>query len=185
MKPIQNFDYAPEDLFEVLRDEVAWVNRQAPRDECFMAGPGAPRVYSYGNDNAFRSELHTYNAVDMHPKVLELMNKLNKDFGTEYNVCVLNYYKDQFQHLGWHADDSPEQDPNHPIAVVAFGAPRYIWVRLRGATGEVPAEDRYLMRPLSLFTMPAGFQDTHLHRIPKHSSPCGGRISGTFRKLVK
>jgi alkylated DNA repair dioxygenase AlkB len=98
---------------------------------------------------------------------------------------VLNYYKDQFQHLGWHADNSPEQDLEHPIAVTAFGAARYIWVRLRGASGPVPEEDRYLMHPGSLFVMPGGFQNTHLHRIPKHDRPCDGRISLTFRKLVR
>jgi len=101
--------YAEEDLFDILRDEVAWVNRNSPRDECFMAAPGAPTIYSYGNNNEKREALHTYNAVEMHPKILSLAEKINAEYGTSYNVCVLNYYKDERQHLGWHADDSPEQ----------------------------------------------------------------------------
>jgi alkylated DNA repair dioxygenase AlkB len=121
----------------------------------------------------------------MHPKVLELMKKLNEDFGTEYNVCVLNYYADEKQHLGWHADNSPEQDLMHPIAVIAFGAERFIWTKKIGATGTVPDEDRYLLTKGSLFIMPGGYQDEYLHRIPKHDRPCGGRISLTFRKLDK
>lgn len=177
--------YVPEDLYERLREEVPWENRESPRDECFMALDGAPQTYSYGNDNQRRDALHTYRAVPMHPAVYAILNRLNREFGTAYNVCVLNYYKDRHQHLGWHADDSPEQDPEHPIAVVAFGAARYLFVKERGAKGEVPPEDRYLMTPGSLFVMPAGYQETHLHRIPKHDRECGGRISLTYRRLVR
>lgn len=31
--------------------------------------------------------------------------------------------------------------------------------------------------------LPAGYQATHLHRIPKHDRPCGWRISLTFRSF--
>jgi alkylated DNA repair dioxygenase AlkB len=185
MRPEFIPNYTTEDLFTILRDEVAWVNRSSPRDECFMASANAPRVYSYGNDNQARTERHTYNAVDMHPNVLSLMEKINADLETQYNVCVLNYYKDQHQHLGWHADNSPEQDLQHPIAVVAFGAERFIWIKEKNAKGAVPDEDKFLMTQGSLFIMPGGFQDTHFHRIPKHDRECGGRISLTFRKLDK
>lgn len=172
MRPILIKDVFKEDLFPVLRDEVAWQNRDAPRDECFMAAPGAPRTYSYGNDNQHRTDKHTYHAVDGEPLI-------------RYNVCVLNYYKDEHQHLGWHSDDSPEQDLDHPISVVAFGAAREIWVRKIGDKGVVPPEDRFVMEPGSVFVMPGGFQGVYQHRIPKHSKPCGGRISLTFRKLVR
>jgi len=185
MKPEFIPEYTPDDLFEILRDEVAWVNRDSPRDECFMAAPGAPTVYSYGNDNEKRTALHTYHAVEMHPRVLKLLEKLNADFGTTYNVCVLNYYKDKHQHLGWHPDDSPEQDLQHPIAVIAFGAARFIWVKKKGEKGAIPDSQKFLMTPGSLFIMPGGFQDDHVHRIPKHDRDCGGRISLTYRKLVR
>ena len=36
----------------------------------------------------------------------------------------------------------------------------------------------------SVLVMHAGMQQTHLHRIPKHSRPCGPRISLTFRGLT-
>lgn len=182
-----NIDFRPgyttEDLFTVLRDEVAWVNREAPRDECFMAAPNAPRAYSYGNNNERREALHTYHAVDMHPAVLRLLTRINGEFGTSYNVCVLNYYKDRHQHLGWHADDSPEQDLDHPIAVVSFGAERYIYTKEKSFKGTIPPSDMYLLTVGSLFIMPGGYQGNHFHRIPKHDRDCGGRISLTFRKL--
>lgn len=170
--------YTDTDLYEILRAEAAWENRTAPRAECFM-GIDLTKTYSYGKGDFRR----TYYPTEMHPKVRELMERINLEFGTEYNVCVLNYYAGQHQHLGWHADDSKEQDPNHPIAVVAFGAEREIWTRINDAEGVVPPEDRYLLTVGSLFVMPPGYQETHQHRIPKHDRPCGGRISLTFRKL--
>jgi len=186
--PMTTPTFEPEfvtlNLFPVLRDEVAWVNRSAPRDECFMASENAPQSYSYGNNNETREALHTYHAVEMHPAVLSIMEKLNQR-GTEYNVCVLNYYKDRFQHLGWHADDSPEQDLQHPIAVISFGAERYLYTKKRGDKGDVPDSGKYLMTQGGLFVMPGGYQDTHLHKIPKHHTECDGRISLTFRKLVR
>lgn len=183
MRPEFRSKYVETDLFATLRDEVAWVNRKAPRDECFMAAPSAPRAYSYGNNNDRREALHTYHAVDMHPAVLALMDRINREFGTTYNVAVLNYYKDQHQHLGWHSDDSPEQDLSHPIAVVTFGAERYIYTKEKSFKGTIPEEDKFLLTQGSLFIMPGGYQDDHFHRIPKHDRECGGRISITFRKL--
>ena len=184
MTPTFEPEFVTLNLFPVLRDEVAWVNRSAPRDECFMASANAPQSYSYGNNNETREALHTYHAVEMHPAVLSIMEKLNQR-GTEYNVCVLNYYKDRFQHLGWHADDSPEQDLQHPIAVISFGAERYLYTKKRGDKGDVPESGKYLMTQGGLFVMPGGYQDTHLHKIPKHHTECDGRISLTFRKLVR
>jgi len=166
-------------LFDRLLSEVAWVNRDAPRDECFMALESLE--YSYGN----QMHLRTYNSVDMHSTVMALMKRLNEEFDSSYNVCFLNFYKSEQQHLGWHSDDSPEMDKNHPIAVISFGAERFIWVKPIGEKGEIPQDDKYLLHDGSLFIMPSGFQELYLHRIPKHDRPCGGRISLTFRKFVQ
>lgn len=60
MRPEFRSKYVETDLFATLRAEVPWVNRDSPRDECFMAAPSAPRAYSYGNNNDRREALHTY-----------------------------------------------------------------------------------------------------------------------------
>lgn len=176
-KPRGEFGF--EAMFETLRTEVPWVNKgNAPRDECFMALDLA-RKYSYGSAARDR----TYTAERMHPLTRGIMLELECWFDTKFNAVVLNYYKDQHQHLGWHADDSPEQDLAHPIAVVSFGAERQIWVRGAGEKGEVPDDQKYTLANGSLFMMPGGYQSGHYHKIPKHDRECGGRISLTFRKL--
>lgn len=166
-------------VYDILDEELPWENRDAPRDECFLA-LDTSLTYSYGRSEAVR---RTYYAKEMHYLVNTIRTLIDTRLGTDFNVCMLNRYDNQRNHLGWHADDSPEQDPNHPIAVVSFGATRYIFIRENGFKGNVPDEDKFLLTPGSLFVMPAGFQETHQHKIPKHDSECGGRISLTFRKL--
>lgn len=177
MKPIYIDNYINEEFFNKLLNEVAWANREAPRDECFMALFDAE--YTYG-----KGFTRTYKSTIMHESVLEIMNKVNKEFNTEYNVCFLNFYKGEREHLGWHADDSPEMDSNHPIGVISFGAERFIWCKKKDYKGVIPEEDKYLLGNGSLFIMPIGFQKENFHKIPKNDKPCGGRISLTFRKLI-
>ncbi len=161
-------------VYGILDAEATWIRKDnTPRSEAFMAVDIAMR-YSYGKANNRRF----YDASYMHPLVESLRQVLNRD--NSYNICVLNRYTDRFQHLGWHADDSPEQDPSHPICVVSFGAARYIYTKPQGDKG---SGDKFLLTPGSLFIMPPGMQETHYHKIPKHDQDCGGRISLTFRKL--
>lgn len=164
------------EIYFILRSDVAWEHRDAPREECFMSL--VPLSYTYGKGVGER----TYHSLAFHPLVLELMNKLNSEFNSEYNICFLNYYKSEKEHLGWHADDSPEMDKTHPIAVVSFGADRLIYIKEKEYRGEIPKDDQYMLGNCSLFIMPAGMQETHYHKIPKGDKPCGGRISLTFRK---
>lgn len=165
--------------YNTLINELSWDDRAGNRKECFMAFDTS-MTYSYGKHEGVR---RVYIASEMHPLVAELCKSINKELRSSYNICVLNYYENEYNSLGWHADDSPEQDPTHPIAVMSFGASRYIYTRPNGYKGVIPPEDMFLLTPGSLFIMPPGFQETHQHKIPKHSSPCGKRISMTFRKL--
>lgn len=168
--------------FDALRVSTPWVNKDgAPRDEATMSTLEG-RTYSYGRrDGAER----VYDVGPMTGPVKTIQDLLNTRLpcNTSYNFCVLNYYADHHQHLGWHSDDSPEQDLEHPIAVVAFGAARHIYYKHRSFKGPIPEEQKILMTPGSLFIMPAGFQAEHVHKIPKHPQPCGPRLSLTFRRL--
>ena len=158
------------EVFDQLMVTVPWTNRDAPRDECFMSL--VPLEYTYG-----KGFTRTYTSINMTPTILKIMEYINKDTGATYDICFLNYYKSDKEHLGWHADDSPEMDEEHPIGVVSFGAERYIWVKGKNVTGNIPNEDKYLLKNGSLFIMPPGFQKDYLHKIPKHDR--------TFRKYKK
>jgi len=161
-----------------LLKEVEWERVRDARAECFMADE--PTTYTYGTPPHEQS----YTSGRWHPFVIGSKLALNSTFGSEYNVCFLNRYDDETNQLGWHSDDSPGMLHEHPIAVVSWGEPREIWVREKGAKGEIPKEDRYLLESGSLFIMPPGFQLTHQHRIPKGGRKMGPRVSLTFRRYV-
>lgn len=177
MRPIYT-PYLFSDInIEALLDEVPWINRTEARDECFQAG--AVMEYTYGSGRGMR----TYTSVPYTPSVKRVLDALNAE-GNDYNVCFLNLYADKRQHLGWHADDSPSMDHDHPIAVASFGEARDIWWRRKGTKGVVPDDQRQLLGHGSLFVMPAGMQREWEHRIPKHDREAAPRVSMTFRRWV-
>lgn len=156
--------------------QLVWLSVTEARSEYFMSD--TPRSYIYGKGQHARE----YHSKSYSTGVLAIQDRLNREFGCQYNVCFLNRYDNQKQQLGWHADDSPTMDRNHAIAVVSFGAERDIWWKLQADKGVVPANQRQRLGNGSLFIMPPLFQDSYYHRIPKADHAVGVRISLTFRK---
>ena len=166
-----------EDAIKALADsawtDFPWEDRGAPRRECFFSNKGEP--YTYGRGAGMR----TYWPKTA-PEMLAALTTAAEDAcGCVFELCFANGYASEREHLGWHADDSDEIDDGRPIAVMSLGAAREIWVKPRGAGAE--AVEKILLPSGSLFVMGAGMQDTHFHRIPKHSAPCGPRVSLTWR----
>lgn len=170
----------PPSLIDRLLVEVPWVEATEARRECFMAEESFH--YTYGSGRGVR----TYQSVPYQPMIRQVLHALHRHggYGDGYNVCFLNRYEDDHQHLGWHADDSPGMRHEHPIAVVSFGAERDIWWREPGQVGKVPPERRQRLGAGSVFVMPSGFQQRYQHRIPKGDRACGPRVSLTFRRYV-
>ncbi len=198
--PILTTNVLPANLasFPALDAAIPWVNRDgAPREECFMST--RPDAYTYGRGEGVR----TYEPIPYTPFMEEVRQEVLRLTGVDYEACFSNKYVDERKHLGWHADDSPTIDHQFGIAVLSFGAEREIWFRETGwydhnrnqdpammeaalrAQVERDKRIKHVMLPHnSMLVMPAGFQQTHQHRIPKHSAKCGPRISLTFRKLL-
>jgi alkylated DNA repair dioxygenase AlkB len=162
-----------------LRD-IEWVQHlNVPRKEYFC-GLGTP--YSYGKPPNDR----TYESQEWPALVSYLRDLLNLRFSATFNVCFLNFYTNERDHLGWHADDSPEMDLDHPIAVVSYGQPRDLHLRPKPTSEnpKPPKVETYSMTSGSLLLMPAGLQRTHQHMIAKSSTLGNERISLTFRRYL-
>lgn len=161
---------AADEIFFTLWGDLDWERREdAPRREYWIG----PRPYTYGQGRGKR----TYYPRISHPLVQWVRDQLP---GPLYAGCFLNGYEGERDHLGWHADDDPEIDHTFPIAVVTVGAGRWIQFR-HNVTREITGQ---FLESGSLLLMPAGFQSTHQHRIPKVGYQVGPRISLTFRALV-
>ncbi len=175
--------YTDEVLAALL--ELPWLEVTPARKEFFMSD--RPRSYAYKTYDGMRDYhsnpfTHKVEAIRLTNNLLGIGQVPRR--AAEYNVCFLNRYDDQRNHLGWHADDSPEMDHDHPIAVVSLGAEREFWWKPKSHKGEIPPEWRQKLAHGSVFVMPAGFQRDYLHRIPKCDHAVGVRVSLTFRRYI-
>lgn len=167
--------YSSYTNIEKLIETVPWVSVKGARKECFMSD--VTRKYQYDGPQG-----HVYESVTFNDDVLKIMEHLNFMWGYRLNVCFLNYYENETKSLHWHSDDSHPIDHGNPICVISFGAEREIWTKPIGYKGEIPKEWRQKLGNGSVFTMPAGFQNDYLHRIPKGDREMGSRVSLTFRR---
>jgi alkylated DNA repair dioxygenase AlkB len=199
--PIEYVPFFVEDVFETYRAlmGLAWERRgDAPRFEYYCNDTLVPYVYGRGKGR------REYFPKPYVPEVLKIRKKLEDRTGVKLDVCFLNFYQNQSDHLGWHADDSPEMDPERPIVTVSVGVSREIWFRpivsmecpscsgekmLHGSRCISRMEERkvygtvtkVLLEPGSACIMAPGMQGKWEHRIPKADRKCGERISLTFR----
>ena len=96
----------------------------------------------------------------------------------EFNVCLLNYYEDGQQRIGWHSDRE-EIGRTTPIASVSLGATRQFMIRSK----ENGVHDRATidLQNGSLVLMENVCQMQYLHSVPKQNEVADGRINLTFR----
>ena len=180
-----------DSAFDKLWNELNWERRgDAPRREYWTNV--FDRDYSYGRGAGLR----TYHAQKMHPDIRDIGMLLLTDprVLVDYEGCFLNGYEGAHDWLGWHEDDDPGIDHSKPIAIVTLyggeGVDKPRSIQFREKLGEVDGKMTYgetVDQPLehgSLCLMPAGFQATHQHRIPKAGFAAKSRISLTFRSLI-
>jgi alkylated DNA repair dioxygenase AlkB len=187
---IPNFVQDPDRTLEALQNGLEWERRSdAPRCEYYCND--FPNPYVYGRGRGVRE----YLPRPMIPAILAIRLELEKLAPTLYpnivpkfEVCFLNRYLNQSDHLGWHADDSPEMDDARPIVTVSLGVEREICFRPKkqfdATVYEDQSETRLKLGNGSACFMAPGMQDRFEHRIPKASFQCGERISLTFRGYV-
>lgn len=166
----------PDELFTNMSNTLTWEKRDAPRQEYYCNDVPNPYVYGKGRGQRLYNPQPYSDAILAVRKIAEEVAK------AKFEVCFLNRYLNQSDHLGWHADDSPEMDDARPIAVVSLGVEREIWFRPKDSKGE--ATHKLKLENGSLCLMLAGMQDAWQHRIPKAGFTCGERISLTFRGYV-
>lgn len=183
---IPNFVSDPDTALQRLSTELDWERRSdAPRSEYYCNDTIEP--YTYGKGRGRR----TYEVRPWHETILAIRYALEAKCACTFDTCFLNRYLDQRDHLGWHADDSPEMDDARPIVSVSLGAEREIWIRPKRALSALPPEQadnaiqKFKLGCGSAFIMPPSFQDLFMHSIPKASFVCGERISLTFRGYLR
>ena len=96
----------------------------------------------------------------------------------EFNVCLLNYYEDGQQRIGWHSDRE-EIGRSTPIASISLGATRQF--QIRSKTNGTHDRATVYMTNGSIMFMENICQLQYLHSVPREVDITEGRINLTFR----
>jgi alkylated DNA repair dioxygenase AlkB len=140
----------------------------------------ARKSCSMGNSYPYSGTVHPESAWD--PKVLEIMNRVNKEFQCNFNSCLVNYYENGNEYISPHSDDERSLDAQGQVVSVSFGSTREMHVLSKN----LGQKYKFALKPGSLFMMQGTyFQKLFTHGIPKTTENVGPRISLTFRRFVK
>jgi alkylated DNA repair dioxygenase AlkB len=174
--------YAERDLFDQLTGSLHWTQDrivvygrevQIPRLNAWYGDPGTDYAYS-GLQLQPRPWL---------PALGDLREQLSAHLQHRFNSVLANFYRDGSDSVGRHADDETELGPLPLIATISLGASRRfaLYPKKKGAAAPWRAD----LPGGSLFVMAGRCQQAWQHEIPKTARPVGGRVSLTYRQLIK
>lgn len=169
----------PDAVFERLVEELPLQLREVViQGKTFVQ----PRLISWHGPGRY-----TYSGLDLDPEpwpddLYLIRRQLRKHTKIEFNSVLCNYYRDENDSVGWHADDERFLGQDPVIATVSLGAPRVFSMMRKTKKGK---PDLHVLENGSLFIMGAGVQQQWLHSIPKSRVPCGPRLSLTYRVYVE
>jgi alkylated DNA repair dioxygenase AlkB len=143
-----------------------------------------PRLQqSYGQDYAYSGTI-SKSIKDFPPFISILLKKINafhkKMTNTNediYKMCLVNWYRDGNDYIGFHSDDEKQIIPGAPIYSVSIGATRKFKLKSKVEGGIDYTID---LTPGSLVIMCGDCQRTHQHSVTKSKSN-EMRINFTFR----
>jgi alkylated DNA repair dioxygenase AlkB len=111
----------------------------------------------------------------------ELAGALGEHLGVPYDRIWMNWYRDNHDGTGWHADRPAHKAPTAVVPVLSLGAPRRFLVRPFGggpSTVFAPAGG-------DLIIMQGRCQRDWQHCVPKQKAPAGARMSLNFSSVTQ
>ncbi len=143
-----------------------------------------PRLNAWYGD---KGKVMKYSGLVLEPKswtkeLLKIKQKVEQSTGFEFNSCLLNYYRNGKDGMGWHQDNEKELGINPTIASLTFGQSRPFQLK-HISKPELKKVDITLSNG-SLLIMEGETQHHWKHQIPKTTRSIAERINLTFRKII-
>ncbi|KAK8748024.1 hypothetical protein OTU49_016278 [Cherax quadricarinatus] len=164
-------------IFRILRKGLKWHQRRAITDGQWQNLPHllswiGPCDYSY-------SGVVLEKNTNWLPEIVDLLHRLIRYTGNQYNSCILNLHRNGYDHVAWMEERHPALRDNPSIASVSLGSSRLFEMRRKDGRGFL----RFPLFPGSLLLMEGATQEDWQHQFPKEPNVPGERIHMTFRKL--
>jgi alkylated DNA repair dioxygenase AlkB len=163
-----------DQLFDVLRDEIAWEQHEVT---LYGRTVPTPRLTAWMGDGIYRYSGIVNEPAPWPETVVELRERLRSELGVDFNSCLANLYRDGTDSIGFHSDNEPELGPRPTIASISLGERRRFVLRHR-STG---ARWSWDLGHSDLLVMRDESQSAFAHAVPKTSRPVGPRMNLTFR----
>ncbi len=141
----------------------------------------SPRLNDYySNPNC----VYSYSGITLQPKpwipsLKKILDKINNATNCGFNSCLINYYRNGLDYIGYHADNEMGLGDRKGVAVISLGVTRSFYIKNNG-TGDILDVN---LEHGSLFWMAGETQKHFKHSLPKRTKIKQPRISLTFRKV--
>jgi len=128
---------------------------------------------------------YTYSGVEKTPQawtpdLLVIKDQLESLSQCKFNSCLLNFYHDGNDGMGWHSDDEKELNPDSPIASLSLGARRKFAFRYKKDKETISL----FLENGSALIMHAPTQEFWQHALLKTKTVSDARINLTFRNIT-
>ena len=128
---------------------------------------------------------YTYSGVKKFPQpwteeLLSIKAHLEKLSNSELNSCLLNFYHDGDDGMGWHSDDEKELDPHSPIVSLSLGARRKFAFRHKQDNTTISLD----LENGSVLVMRSPTQQFWKHALLKTKTVSTPRMNLTFRNIL-
>ena len=170
-------DLSAEEIFHRLRDETDW---RAEQIQVWGKLHWQPRLSAWHGEARYRYSGKTFDPQPFTPLQLHIKQAVEQATGYRFNSVLLNYYRDERDSMGFHADDERELGPEPAIASVSFGAPRTFILKHRTR----PQTIKLALGDGCLLLMAGTLQQHWTHGINKERTARGPRINLTFRLIL-
>lgn len=140
---------------------------ETPRKVCWMAESAI--LYRYSG--------MTKTAIIWPDWLKQLCIEISNVCQTSFNSCLLNFYSNGNEYMGWHSDNEPEIQQSNGIACLSLGAERNLVFKHK----HKPLKMKVLLFNGSLLYMQSPLQTFWKHCLPKQTNIVTPRISLTFR----
>jgi alkylated DNA repair dioxygenase AlkB len=167
-----------QQYFKLLQEEIAWQH-----DELLIFGRKITTrrmVALYGDrDYEYNYSHSSKRALKWSTSLLQLKSLVEEKTGCAFNSCLLNYYHNGEEGMGWHSDDEKSlEEPIH-IASFSLGARRRFDFRNKNTK----EKESIWLDNGSLLLMKHPNQQLFQHSLPKSKKIKEARINLTFRKM--
>jgi len=166
--------------YKCLFDKILWKH-----DEAIVQGQ---RIYTKRKVAWYGDEAYSYTysninkvALPWIKELLELKKLVEEKTGETYNSCLLNFYLNGSETMGWHCDAEKDLKHHGAIASLSLGSQRKFSFKHRKSKESISVT----LEEGSLLLMKGEIQTFWLHSLPSSKTVLTPRINLTFRTIEK